>query len=189
MTRRIAVAIGLLLQILAVSAVFLPAIYRLQTGTQATLRTVPVDPRSVLRGDYVILSYEAGNGLPLDWPYDKPVYVVLEPKGEIFERVRLSETQPTLLPGQICLRGSPQYNRVEFGDIAQYFVPEGEGRFLEQAQNTHRLYVEISVDANCRAVVRGVRLGPQAPLEQEAMPQRIPPPDVMIDTGTGAEAL
>ena len=32
----------------------------LQTGTEVVLQTVPVDPRSLLQGDYAILGYEVG---------------------------------------------------------------------------------------------------------------------------------
>ncbi|HZA25209.1 MAG TPA: GDYXXLXY domain-containing protein, partial [Dehalococcoidia bacterium] len=31
--------------------------YTLRTGTVVTLQTVPVDPRSILQGDYAILQY------------------------------------------------------------------------------------------------------------------------------------
>ena len=34
--------------------------FTLQTGTDVVLQTVPVDPRSLLQGDYVILRYEIG---------------------------------------------------------------------------------------------------------------------------------
>ncbi len=167
MNRRVIILIGFLLQMLAVLAVFVPPMMLRATGTRAALLTVPVDPRSLLRGDYVVLDYAAGQGLPMDWNgYGTGyTYVVLEKKGEVYERVRFTAELPMLEPGQICLRGRPDYRRVTFTDIAQYFVPEGEGVELEQARNTHRLFVDIATDPSCRAVILGVRIGPEAPLE------------------------
>lgn len=159
MTRRIAIFIGFVLQIAGVFAVLFPSVLILSTGTTATLRTVPIDPRSIFRGDYVTLAYEAGASVPLDWPYGQPVYVVLAPKGDVYERVRLSETRPSLMSGQICIQGTVEYNRIDFPDIAQYFVEEGAGRELEQLQSQHKLLVDIAVTPACHAVIRGVRIG------------------------------
>ena len=177
MNRRVIILIGFLLQMFAVLAVFVPPMMLRATGTRAALLTVPVDPRSLLRGDYVVLDYVAGQGLPMDWNgYGNAyTYVVLEKKGETYERVRFSLELPALEEGQICLRGRPDYRRVTFTDIAQYFVPEGEGRELEQARNTRRLFVDIAADSACRAVTLGVRLGPEAPLEVDVEEGMMPP--------------
>ncbi len=170
MNRRIAIIIGFLLQIAAVFAVLLPSVMILNAGTSATLRTVPIDPRSIFRGDYVILGYEAGQSVPMDWEYGKPVYVVLAPKGDVYERVRLSETRPALMPGQICLQGSAEYGRINFPDIGQFFVEEGTGNEFSQLQREHRLLVDIAVTPNCRAAIKGVRIGPEEPAPIESAP-------------------
>ena len=60
--------------------------YTLRTGTEVTLKTVPVDPRDLFRGDYVVLNYEIST-LDLDeipaedhFEYNDPVYLGLELK-------------------------------------------------------------------------------------------------------------
>lgn len=173
MTRRTLFLIGLLFELVAMFGLFLPYEYVRMTGTKVTLRTVPIDPRSVFRGDYVILGYEAGAGLPEspDTLYGTPIYVVLKDAGGgLYERTRYAEDVPALNEGEVCLRGKWFYNRVDFPDISQYFVTEGLGRELEQARNAHRLLVDAAVSESCSASILGLRLGPEAPLENEGIP-------------------
>ncbi len=174
MTRRIAILIGLLLQLAAVFAVLVPSEVRMRTGTPVTLLTIPVDPRSIFRGDYVTLDYEIGMGLPIDWPSGRPVYVVIAPSGDSWKRVRLADAVPALAEGQACIRGTAGFNRVEFPDIAQYFVPEGEGMELEQARNSHRLFVDVVLGGSCKGSITGLRLGPLVPRVPATTP--FPPP-------------
>jgi uncharacterized membrane-anchored protein len=44
---------------------------------------------------------------------------------------------------------------VDFPQIAQYFVPEGEGRVIE-AQRGENLLARVSVSATCNAVLTGL---------------------------------
>src|SRR5436190_20303344 len=78
----------------------------LETGTLISLETVPVDPRDLLRGDYVILNYKIST-VPLDLfsppiaqnlPSGRTVYVLLEKRGEFYDITRASES--TIKPGQ-----------------------------------------------------------------------------------------
>ena len=162
MNRRTAFLIGILLELIAIFGLFIPYEMRIKLGTPVTLRTVPVDPNSLFRGDYVMLGYEAGNEVPVN-PESMTEYVVLAPKDEIYERVRISVTKPELKEGEVCLIGQHQYDRIIFPDIAQYFVEEGLGRELEQARNAHRLLVDASIDSSCHGIIRGLRLGPEVP--------------------------
>lgn len=167
MTRRTLFLIGLALMLLAIFGQFLPPLFLLKNGTPISLRTRPVDPFSVFRGEYVTLDYEIGLGED-SVPYaDEPrvVYLTLEQKGEFYERVAVSEERPALAPGQVCIRGLRQWNAIRFPDIAQYFVEEGLGKELESARNAHRLIVDAVVNGKCRAAIKGVRLGPEAPQE------------------------
>ena len=174
MTKRTLFLIGILFECIAIFGVFVPYEILLSRGTPVTLRTVPIDPYSIFRGQYVILGYEAGNGYtsekPIDssvgYNYGKTVYVVLKEKDGIFERTRFSDEKPILADGEQCLRGRLEYQRVIFPDIAQYFVEEGLGREIENARNTHRLFVDAVLDANCSAVLRSVKIGPEVPANE-----------------------
>ncbi len=176
MTRRTLFLIGLLFELVAMFGLFIPVEILRNTGTPVTLRTIPVDPRSVLRGDYVILAYEAGMGISdPDNAYGMPIYVVLKESADgIYDRTRYAEDKPTLNDGEVCLRGVLAYQRVNFPDIAQYFVAEGLGRELEQAQNTRRLLVDAAVSDSCAASILGLRIGPEAPLEQPLGQEGVP---------------
>lgn len=86
--------------------------YRLAAPTTVLLETAPVDPRDLLRGDYVILNYKIStitNGLwntgtpPKPSP-GLPVFVSLEQRGEFHEAVLLSATRPDPLPNRVVLR-------------------------------------------------------------------------------------
>lgn len=174
MTRRTIFLIGLLIELVCIFGLFVPYVIFISTGTEITLKTLPVDPRSMFRGDYVILSYEAGNDLPLSVEYGSPVIAVLAKKGDVYERVRYEYEAPHLQAGEVCLRGSAEYMRAEFPDISQYFVEEGLGREFEKAQNAHRLFVNVVVDDDCNAVIKSVRIGEEAPLDSGIPPIDIP---------------
>ncbi len=165
MTRRTVFLGCLLIQLLCVFGLFVTFIMRVSSGMEVTLKTAPVDPRSLFRGDYVMLDYEAGRGVNEMAKYNVPVYVVLAQNGETWDRVSYSEEKPQLKTGEVCLRGRLQYQRIGFPDIAQYFVEEGLGKELENARNAHRLMVTASVTEDCHAVITGIVLGPEAPLE------------------------
>ena len=107
------------------------------------LETRPVDPRDLIRGDYLILNYKISD---LDWSLFSPplaaapspgqtIYVALEPRGEFYEAVRASMQPIASAAGQIVLKGKAQ-NRpgnanlrtvhVLYG-LERYFVREGTG--------------------------------------------------------------
>src|SRR5919106_837880 len=127
--------------------------YTLRTGTVVTLQTVPVDPRSILQGDYAILQYRIATLPPYmqDLPPATTVYVTLEEQREVWEAVDYTLSRPS--SGQVFIRGSVD-NRglLDFG-IGTYFVPEGTGRIIERVTDVK---VRTSVDASGRAVITEV---------------------------------
>ena len=136
----------------------------LRSGADIKLKTLPVDPRDLLRGDYVILSYPIST-IP------KSIVTGESPKGGTRARlfVRLKPGADGLwtaagasfatLPaeeGSVVLRTLPfdYYGGsdggvsdtlfVQYG-IERYYVPEGEGKVLEDARNQEELEVEARV--------------------------------------------
>jgi uncharacterized membrane-anchored protein len=125
-------------------------------GRAITLRTLPVDPRDLLYGDYVRLNYTISQ-VPISlWQESTParrrqaVYVVLRPAGEAYEAVRLYAQEPTELPpDQIVLRGwiADRYRRslhIRY-NLERYYVPEGKGRELERKGRQHTMLVRVSI--------------------------------------------
>lgn len=191
MRRRTGFLVGILFELLAVFGLFVPYALLVSSGTEITLRTQPVDPRSVFRGDYVTLGYEAGASVPYAQVSDEVglvsnAYVILEKKGETYERVAVSKEQPVLKEGQVCIRGVPagffdglpQSGQIVLPDLSQYFVEEGLGRELESANTAHRLLVNAVVSPSCMAVLKGVVLGPEVPPSEMPVVPRFEPEPV-----------
>ena len=144
----------------------------LRSGADIRLKTQPVDPRDLLRGDYVILSYPIST-IP------KSIVTGEGPKGGAWTRlfVRLkpgadglwvaTEASFATLPaqeGSVVLRtlpfdyytgadgGMPDTLFVQYG-IERYYVPEGEGKALEDARNQEELEVEARVSRDGTAQI------------------------------------
>ncbi|WEZ83555.1 GDYXXLXY domain-containing protein [Rhizobium sp. 32-5/1] len=136
----------------------------LRNGTDVVLKTVPVDPRDLLRGDYVILAYDISTiaadkvtgGFPKE-STDAQMSVRLEKQADGFWTVsEASFADLTAKDGSVIARTQPFFYyptpdapqaaiSVEYG-IERYYVPEGEGLVLEEARNASALSVTASVD-------------------------------------------
>ncbi len=163
-----AVAVSLV----AMLSVALPPMLVARTGTVVFLETQKMDPRALFRGDYVILGYlRAQDIVPNEMASRaadeaRPVFVTFTTdRPAAFVAVSLD--RPQLEEGQVCIagrvrrfRGQPDGTEttnfsVDFPDIAQYFVPEGEGRELEQERGEN-LLARIAVSRGCDAVLLGL---------------------------------
>lgn len=101
------------------------------SGESILVRTAPVDPRDLLRGQYMRLRYPFNQASDaLDLQPNQTVWVLLRPQsnGEqaFHAPVDYSTTKPTSLrSGDVLIRGRAERGRrVVFG-IEKYFVPEG----------------------------------------------------------------
>ncbi len=122
-------------------------------GREVTLQTVPVDPRSLLQGDYAILDYEIAerHAYLRDRPVGSVVYVVLEECGDVWCGTEQSARRPqypdVYIRGEVNDRG-----RLDFG-IGTYFVPEGTGHVIERARDVK---VVVAVGEGGTAVIKQV---------------------------------
>jgi uncharacterized membrane-anchored protein len=135
-------------------------------GTLILLETRPVDPRDLLRGDYVILNYAVSN-IPVDAfggertngvPAGGDVYVLLQKQGEFHEVLRASTKPLTAGYNQVVLKGVSrdwwndarrQTTRVEYG-LERYYVSEGTGN------PTGKLTVQVAVPASGEGIIKQV---------------------------------
>ncbi len=143
----------------------------LRRGQEIVLATVPVDPRDLFRGDYVVLRYEVSSVDLCFGSVGSRIYVPLVRSGDVYvqanaERVRPSEDltdlrsrhQGPLLKGRIESREITTPNNlrgceVSYG-IESYFVPEGTGREIEQQQGD--ITMRVMVDGEGRAAIAGL---------------------------------
>ena len=126
----------------------------LRTGTEVVLQTVPVDPRSLLQGDYAILDYEIAQ-LPdrMDrFSAGRTVYVALQEDGAVWTSSAYTEER-SRVAGEVFIKGRiDRIGHADFG-IGTYFVPEGTGHIVERAQDVK---VVVSVDEDGNAVIKDV---------------------------------
>jgi len=152
---------AVVVQLLIMLFVLVPPLVVKYSGTTVYLETEKMDPRDLFRGDYVILGYRvAQNILPADEASSarrlgRPVYVTVT-SDRPARFVAVSFGRPRLERSQACIVGrSRGQGSVDFPQIAQYFVPEGEGRVIER-QRGEDLLARVSTSGRCNAVLTGL---------------------------------
>ena len=123
----------------------------LRIGTEVVLQTVPVDPRSLLQGDYAILDYEIAS-LPsyLQPEIGDTVYVGLRRGPNIWTASGYTVARSGVV-GDIFIKGRvDRRGHADFG-IGTYFVPEGTGRIVERADDVK---VVVNVDGDGNAAIK-----------------------------------
>lgn len=143
-------------------------------GTVIQVETRPVDPRDLLRGDFVRVGYEFSQlaGSDFEPPLDAStplrrgdrVYVEMAPAPDtaFHRRVRVSREKLDVPEGHVLLRGTVEFPmqvhgsnlvRVSYG-VERYFVAEGTGTPPADA----RMTAELSVASDGRAWLKQVYL-------------------------------
>lgn len=135
-------------------------------GKEVRLATAPVDPRDILYGDYVTLSYEMSRLSPELWQGkgDLPkrgdvVYVVLRSDAEgMYAPAAFDSRKPAAAEGEAVIKGIVQYRWAEevvvrYG-LERYYVPEGTGKALEEEAGN--LIVTVNIAPWGQAVITGV---------------------------------
>lgn len=137
--------------------------FTILTGKEVHLKIRPVDPRDLFRGDYVILSYDISNLEPvLSYkhggkfePYDD-IYVVLtmkEPKIASYSYATDKPPKNNLFIKGKVISATEHMVTVEYG-IESYFVPEGEGRWIERELS--QMHAKVMIDQFGNAVLKGL---------------------------------
>lgn len=150
----------------------------LRSGSEVRLKTVPVDPRDLFRGDYVVLAYpistvEGPAGGDGGFKRGDAVFVTLTRDAEGFAQARaVGRTRPTLANGEVAIAGRVQSTgacalndageadcasgrrrlRIAYG-LESYFVPQGEGRAIETTPRA-RIEVVAAVSAGGEAAIK-----------------------------------
>ncbi|MEK7631111.1 MAG: GDYXXLXY domain-containing protein [Patescibacteria group bacterium] len=157
------------LQLAVIGGFFAQRLYTLSTGTQVVLRTVPVDPRDLIRGEYVALRYEISTISQYlsdeKFSVGDTVYVTLEKNSydDVWRATGVSKNQPTdystAIKGKVTSipKDTPRnvWDRgvsglgIEYG-IERYFVEAGQGKELERRG---RLKVFVRVDRSGASVI------------------------------------
>jgi len=144
--------------------------YTLNTGALVVLKTTPVDPRSLFRGDYVRLNYDISRLSTALFPLlselekHESVFVALKKQGEFWQPVAIFKSMPKAENDMVVIKGyinsvSSRGSQIsiKYG-IENYFVPEGEGRDLEHLRNQGNISMQIAVDGFGNAGIKAVLL-------------------------------
>jgi uncharacterized membrane-anchored protein len=150
----------------------------LRGGAEIRLRSVPVDPRDLFRGDYVILSYpistvetdaagktafERGERVYVSLGWDEQGFAKATgvtrdwPKAGdgtvvIAGRVTATSACATNANGDVDCSGRRNRLRVAYG-LESYFVPQGEGKAIETTDKA-RIEIVAAVSSSGEAAIK-----------------------------------
>ncbi|MBP0439824.1 GDYXXLXY domain-containing protein [Tianweitania sediminis] len=159
----------------------------LRDGREVVLRTQPVDPRDLLRGDYVALSYDisrvASTLVQSPRPRDD------QPLGAVAVRLQQGEAlQPAQIvavfagqapgpaaEGQIDLAGESDTRwsanveeiMISYG-LERFYLPEGEGRAVERGMRERTFKMVVAVGEGGQAQIKRFYDG-ETPIYQEPL--------------------
>jgi uncharacterized membrane-anchored protein len=137
----------------------------LAAGKVVMLETRPVDPRDLLRGDYVILNYAISTiprakftpGEATNLSPGQTVYVLLEPRGDFHEVAQASTEKLSADDPYVLLRGSIQH--APFGSADAVVVNYGLERFYVRegtGNPTGKLTVAAAIATTGRGLIKQV---------------------------------
>ena len=157
------IALILLIQLAFLADIISERAAILRDGVPILLKTEPIDPRSLFRGDYVVLNYEISS-LDIgslegdnDFQRQQDIYVAVEQSGAVWKATGAYRQRPKIIGDQVIMKGRVRSVRASrqtceiddpfcTGDerlmksivrvdygIDSYFVPEGDGKNIEAA--------------------------------------------------------
>lgn len=144
-------------------------------GVPVLLPIEPVDPRDLLRGDYITFQYKISDLEPSYFAYSPvnngdTVYVPLKegsgvwsadkgvvrkiPKGDrrVFLRGKVESDSAGTFSGPASAGRNTKTVRVRYG-IEEYFIPEGEGGNVSMWKREDKACAGVKVDSRGRAVI------------------------------------
>jgi len=144
------------------------------TGTRIRLECQPVDPRSLLSGDYVILTYQISSfdqdelqrllKGPEDFKKGREIWIALEKNQAtgFHEPTGIAGDRSELKNAALVLRGRIRqawsgHLEVLYG-LEQYFVPQNEGKELEK-NRLRDTSVEVAVNDDGDSAVVAIFVG------------------------------
>ena len=171
-----------ILAVLLLCGLILAMVYQraeiLRNGQEVRLEIVPVDPRDLFRGDYVILDYQISSvDLPKDatseFKRGQKIFVTLRPDENGKARaVAIASERPAVSGADIVILGKVDAGSVcppneaglrvckpgiraalvKYG-LESYFVPQGEGKKIETTEKT-RLEVVAAVTPSGQSAIK-----------------------------------
>ncbi|MFB1484685.1 GDYXXLXY domain-containing protein [Corallococcus sp. RDP092CA] len=144
---------GLALVLLALAFLVVQKETVLARGQLVLLRLAPVDPRSLIQGDYMVLDYAINQGWRegREQPQEDGNVVLRLDEHHVGEFVRYEPPASTLAPGEVRLRFRIRNSQMRLGAEA-FFFQEGHAERYATAR-----YGELRVMDNGTSVLVGLR--------------------------------
>lgn len=120
-------------------------------GEPIFLALAPVDPRSLMQGDYMILRYAIATELNGDELPEGGTLVITLDEQRVATFVRLHQAQEPLRAGELLLGYHRQGRNVYLG-AESFFFQEGHAEYYEEAE-----YGELRVAESGESVLVGLR--------------------------------
>jgi len=150
---------AVLLQVILLFSIQIRKEMSLRSGKRIVVKIIPVDPRSIFRGDYINLNYEFSrldlNKVKHDKAYfsrGQKVFVKLSKTDEEWKAIQVSGksimdvgANEMTLAGSVSGWPSKDVVNIVYG-IESYFVPEGKGKYIEGKISDKRIKAELSID-------------------------------------------
>ena len=167
------ILIVVVLQTLALAYMIFDRQSMLDSARVVTLKVIPVDPRDIFRGDYVILNYEisrldvkllAGEDTFSSGDY---AFVTLTKTGNDWKPVAIHHNWNPVSNNSIVIRAVVNYSddpgtqgaiwvNMTYG-IESYFVPQGTGHAIEEVARKGALSIDVAIDNQSRAAIKAIR--------------------------------
>jgi uncharacterized membrane-anchored protein len=154
---------GLALVVVALVVLVVRKEQVLAHGTPVLLELAPVDPRSLIQGDYMVLDYAVSQQVAREgetWneePRDGRLVLRLDEQG-VGRFVREEQPGTPLAPGELLLRYKIRKGRVRLG-AESFFFQEGHADRYARAK-----YGELRVTGDGSSVLVGLRDAERQPL-------------------------
>ncbi len=120
-------------------------------GTTILLELAPVDPRSLIQGDYMVLRYKIAR-LEALYEAKQDGYLVIERnEDQIAQFKRIYDENTALEAGSLLLRFRKRGSEIRLG-AESFFFQEGHAKYYENAH-----YGELKVTPSGESVLVGLR--------------------------------
>jgi uncharacterized membrane-anchored protein len=165
MSHKLKFIIIISLQVIALFGMIGIKQYPLLAGKRVTLKVLPIDPRSLMSGDYVALRYDISSP---DWSKQAHATDVYGMK-EVYAKVRRGPDgtyspagyyfeKPETGPDEAILKGKVNNIGASYG-IETFFVEEGKGHVIEKKTREGQVYAVVAVTSGGRAALDTLLVG------------------------------
>jgi len=153
-TKRIIILVNLLLLIGYFNWSIMAKEKTLSSGHLVLLELAPVDPRSLIQGDYMRLNYKI-NGMPEKQQITKRGYCIIKQDAKgVGQRIRFQDELQPLQPGELAVKyftnGNRYFTTLHIG-AESFLFEEGQDKLFSNAE-----YGGLKVDDAGNSVLEGL---------------------------------